>query len=483
MLGHAIDQTFQLPVPLGLHLAGAGTAVAASFVVSAVAARSVPDHPHYPTAAIPASVARVGSAALALLGLAWWYGAIAVAFAIGGVSPLPVVLLWIGIWVGLPLVAIVLGNPWPSLSPFRTTLAGLERAGRLFGTERLDAGLSYPAGLGRWPAVLLLGIGLWLELVLPESNDAATVGWLMVAYALVTVCGAILFGRAAWLRSGELFEVMLGWFGRVGPLGRRAVEPALCEGCAEGCDPRHCVDCPECLAIADADELRPELRPWFAGLTEVRRAGWSDAAFIVLLLAGVTYDGLQETPLWTDAARALLPPLSDALGPALPITVIGTIGLLGSFGLFSVAFGLAVILARGLSDPARRGALGGSIGVYAATLLPIAAGYLLAHYFTLVVQGAIWLPALLADPLLGVAPVLSWMPAAFVWYLSVVAIVVGHVAAVVLAHRVALREAPARPVVAGLPLVALMIGYTIVSLWIIAQPIVIDPARSAGLVP
>ena len=58
---------------------------------------------------------------------------------------------------------------------------------------------------------------------------------------------------------------------------------------------------------------------------------------------------------------------------------------------------------------------------------------------------------------------------------SVGAIVVGHVAAVVLAHRQALRDSATRPVLAGLPLVLLMIGYTVLSLWIIAQPITLEP--------
>ena len=55
------------------------------------------------------------------------------------------------------------------------------------------------------------------------------------------------------------------------------------------------------------------------------------------------------------------------------------------------------------------------------------------------------------------------------------AIVGGHIAAVVLAHRLALRAQGARPILAGLPLVLVMIGYTILSLWIIAQPIVVEP--------
>ena len=53
--------------------------------------------------------------------------------------------------------------------------------------------------------------------------------------------------------------------------------------------------------------------------------------------------------------------------------------------------------------------------------------------------------------------------------------VIGHIAAVVLAHRIAVRDAPGHPIIAGLPLVLLMIGYTVPSLWIIAQPIAIEP--------
>jgi hypothetical protein len=102
----------------------------------------------------------------------------------------------------------------------------------------------------------------------------------------------------------------------------------------------------------------------------------------------------------------------------------------------------------------------------------------IAHYLTSVIQGAIWLPALILDPLLSLAPDLSGIPVASVWYLSVVAIVGGHVAGIVLAHRIALRDSAGRATVAGLPMVGLMIGYTILSLWIIAQPIVVDPGNA-----
>jgi hypothetical protein len=119
------------------------------------------------------------------------------------------------------------------------------------------------------------------------------------------------------------------------------------------------------------------------------------------------------------------------------------------------------------------------VGRYAATLLPIAAGYLIAHYLTLVIQGVAWVPALIADPLMSLAPELDWIPVSLVWYVSVAAIVGGHIAGIVLAHRLALHDSAARATLAGLPVVALMIGYTVLSLWIIAQPIVIEP----GVIP
>ena len=65
-------------------------------------------------------------------------------------------LFWIGIWVGLPIVAALIGNAWPSLSPFRTTFAGIEWLAQRLGARRVDLEIAYPPGLARWPAVALL---------------------------------------------------------------------------------------------------------------------------------------------------------------------------------------------------------------------------------------------------------------------------------------------------------------------------------------
>lgn len=60
------------------------------------------------------------------------------------------------------------------------------------------------------------------------------------------------------------------------------------------------------------------------------------------------------------------------------------------------------------------------------------------------------------------------------WHLQVGIILVGHIAGVYLAHLVALRVFPSRKkaLMSQLPMLVLMVMYTMIGLWILAQPIV-----------
>lgn len=64
--------------------------------------------------------------------------------------------------------------------------------------------------------------------------------------------------------------------------------------------------------------------------------------------------------------------------------------------------------------------------------------------------------------------------AAFVWYSQVALIVAGHVIAVYLAHVISLRQVKdsRRALRSQFPMLALMVLYTVLSFWIISQPIV-----------
>jgi hypothetical protein len=115
-------------------------------------------------------------------------------------------------------------------------------------------------------------------------------------------------------------------------------------------------------------------------------------------------------------------------------------------------------------------------------LLPIALAYHYAHFLSyLLIQGQ-QIIALASDPfgigwdLFGTADYLiniQITSARFIWFFSIFVIVAGHIIAVYLAHVRAMRLYPTQELVvkSQLPMLGLMVVYTIVSLWIVSRPI------------
>jgi hypothetical protein len=110
-------------------------------------------------------------------------------------------------------------------------------------------------------------------------------------------------------------------------------------------------------------------------------------------------------------------------------------------------------------------------GAFIHSLVPIAVGYVIAHYFSLFVFEGQDALILASDPLVSGTNLLgltgrridySVVSASTIALVQVLAIVVGHVVAVFSAHDRAVRLFPPRQAVAGqLPLLVLMICYTL----------------------
>jgi hypothetical protein len=123
-------------------------------------------------------------------------------------------------------------------------------------------------------------------------------------------------------------------------------------------------------------------------------------------------------------------------------------------------------------------------------MVPIAFAYLLAHNLQYVLVNGQLLGPLLDNPTgthsLGlpypfnatVDPNPTFLPSAFYWYAGVVAIVGAHVLAVVLAHRYLAHRAADRGLAgrSEYPWLVAMVAYTMVSLTLIAQPLVTENA-------
>jgi len=302
-----------------------------------------------------------------------------------------------------------------------------------------------------------------------------------VVYSAMTWTGMGVFGRVTWLRHADPFAIAFGLLARFAPTEVRVTNRDLCRRCEHRCagQAAGCVNCGACFARAGDAERELNLRPFGAGLLRSDAISSSMTVFVLLMLSTVTFDGFMGTPAWAtleSAAFITLARLGDAR-----MSVIGTLGLLSFPVLFVIIYRLFagwMALAAGGNRPIA------AVGrAFVLSLIPIAIAYHLAHYFTyLLIQGQLLIP-LVSDPfgfgwnLFGAAgyrPAIGIVGARFAWYTAVIAIVTGHVIAVYVAHVIAVREFGDRRAAlrSQFAMLTLMVGYTMVSLWIIAQPIV-----------
>ncbi len=70
-------------------------------------------------------------------------------------------------------------------------------------------------------------------------------------------------------------------------------------------------------------------------------ASWSDAGFIILALAGVTYDGLQETAFWGSLMQPIFIAVWEVFGALNTVLIIQTLGLAAVWIVFLAVFTLA----------------------------------------------------------------------------------------------------------------------------------------------
>jgi hypothetical protein len=471
---HGFGQRYDLPIPLSFYVFGAGATVALSFVMAAMFLRAarLPDaYPHLlllrsassrQWACRQAIVARTLAAAYFILMIA--------AGLFGAQTPLRniiVVSVWIVGWVAISLCSALVGDVWRVLNPWDTLFAAVERIhARLRPHRSFGLGLPYPALFDTWPALLLFVAFAWMELIWDGRDVPARLAGAMLLYSGMTWIGMFVFGRDAWRQRAEVFTIVFGIFARFAPL-------APTESSGNGMR----LQLPAC------------------GLLEDRRTSWAMMLLVIALLATVTFDGILETPLWAYVDVTIIDSPDDSLlwtlfgfSEAAALRFGRTIGLTLFVALFSAAYlSVCKIMAAatggeggGTADLARR---------FVFSLLPISIAYHIAHYFSYLFNGGQLVIPLLSDPfgfgwdLLGTAsyrPDIGLVGPLLQWYVAVAAIVVGHVIAVYVAHVTALSTFGERRAAlhSQISIVVLMVGYTMLSLWILSQPIVETGAGS-----
>jgi len=401
-------------------------------------------------------------------------------------SNLAPVMVWVVWWVGVAFVCALIGDLWALINPFRTIFFWAERIFYYLAKGgQLSLARPYPPILAMWPAVAGLLIFFWAELIWPDGTVPQDLAFAIVIYALVTWVGMFVYGRDAWLQNADTFSIVFGILARFAPLELRvANDKALINSCAipvcRG-KTQDCVNGYHCLSRAPSDCWEWNLRPPALGLLNDQRVTFSMMVLVIVLLATVTFDGLLETRLWTHV---------------LDRTLTGEIRWVGSAALVLFSGGFLLIylffcalmrqFAKRYDDSNRVNHPKNTLelaSLFVLTLVPIAIAYHLAHYVSfLLITGQYVIP-LISDPLgyrwnlFGTAHYqvdTDLLSARVAWYLAVSFVVLGHVYAVYLAHVVAGRifGSGRAAFLSQIPMVLLMVLYTMASLWILAQPMV-----------
>ena len=496
---HGFGERYDLPLPLTYFVLGGAAAVALSFLVVGLFVRGEHSGDRYPRlnlfALEPLRLVLSGPLTWLLKTASLFLFLLVIATGLYGserpVNNLTPTFVWVVWWVGMGFAVSLLGNFWAVVNPWKIVFGLVEFLYHRITPEwELTLGLDYAQRVGVWPSVFLFFAFVWVENALPNSASPELLSWLIIAYSVLTLGGMLLFGKHQWLRYGEVFTVIYGFLTRFAITEVRTNDPMVCHECS---DPQcsagtlnyraGCVDCYECFEYARHRQLN--LRPPAIGLHSTGPLPAGLTALVLLVLSTVTFDGFSDTPEWVSVLGWALTQTPQLTSPYFNgLVIANTLGLV----LFPLAFAAVywVFCAmmhwaggrRSGPDPTPAQLM----NAFVFSLVPIALAYHFAHYLGfLLIQGQLIIP-LVSDPFgngadffgtAGYVVNIAITNARFIWFFAVMAIVVGHIIAVYLAHLKAVTIYGDRNLAlkTQVPMLALMVIYTVVSLWIISRPI------------
>jgi hypothetical protein len=425
---HGIGGRQDLPVPFGMAVGAAAVAIAVSFVVLALAWRSPRYRGNASGKPLPAAITRTVDSTwfrwiVRLVGLAiFLYAGVALLFGVDRLTNPIFGFIYILVWVGLVPISLVLGPVWRTLNPLRTLHLLLSKALRQPPSKGL---LELPARLGLWPAALGIFAFTWLELVAPDRATLPVLQEWLALYFVITMFGAILFGDR-WFSTGDPFEVYASLIARLSPWGRRTDGALVIR-----------------RPLENLDGMKAQ--PGLVGM-------------VAALLGSTAYDGFSNSTAWVGWAQ----------NTDYSMTLLGTLALICFMLFVLVTYSSATLLAGRLSDSSRTRLP----GLFAHSVVPIAFGYVVAHYLTLLILEGQRTLIYLSDPLSNGANIFGTgllglntsitNHSTMIATIQVCAVVAGHLMGVISAHDRAVALFPRHRALAGqVPLLVVMVAYTV----------------------
>jgi len=434
VFAHGIGGAKDLPIPAEYAIAGAGAALAVSFIVLALAWRSPRFDGIDGGRTAPAWLARlvdspVFAATLRVLGMAFflYVGWAALAGPDLLVNPTFGV-FYVILWVGIVPASLAFGPFYKAVNPVRTIHLLFSKA---TGGDPAKGLVELSARVGLWPAAFGLLAFVWLELVYPQSTYLGAVRLWVALYIALVLVGAAVFG-SGWIDRADPFEAYSTLVGRLSFFGRRS------DGTLVLRSPLNNLD---------------GTPPW-PGLVGV----------VAVLFGSTAFDSFKDSSTWLQYTQA----------SSVDTTLLNTAMLIGFCLVVGLTFAAAT-MATGVGEGAERRALP---DLFAHSVVPIIVGYMIAHYLSYFVEVGQQTLVLLSDPLgrgddllgTGDLQVNYWLSThpTFLAVTKVLAVVVGHILGVIAAHDRAVRLLPRRHQLTGqVPLLIVMVFYTMGGLYLL----------------
>jgi hypothetical protein len=447
---HGLGGRADLPIPEWLFAWAAAVVLIVSFVGLAVLWRNPQLDDHNGFRLLPEGLSRLllnrvtetfaALAGVALLVLTVWSGLAGVQAPQDNFAP---TFIYVIFWVGLVPSSIVFGDVFRAFNPWRAIgrAAGFV-AERL--TSRTQPPFRYPGWLGRWPAAAgLLGFA-WMELAYSNGADPSMLAVAVLVYTTITLIAIACFGTEAWISRGEAFSVYFNLFSRLSP-----------------------------LTVKDG---RLGLRRPLSGISKLEPLPGT-VALLVVMIGNVMFDGGSEGKPWVDVAPdiqdffvdlgfsfATSLELTSSVGMLIALGIVAAIYAIGVGGVHAIDHRPTVTVARS----------------FVHALVPIAAVYVLAHYFSLLTFNGQAIAYLSSDPLgkgwdlfgtAGGTIDYGVLGASAIWYVQVGVLVAGHVCGLLLSHDRALAlygraHAAAR---SQYWMLAVMVAFTTCGLFLLSQ--------------
>ncbi|WP_296137720.1 hypothetical protein [uncultured Tessaracoccus sp.] len=412
---HGIASRSDLPLPFESVVAGAAVVLLATFYILFFAWKehryADDDGTPMPRLTKVVDSAPLRIAIRTLAGLVWLVAAIALVFGPDRIDNPVVGFIYVWLWVGLVVLSVFLGRAYRATNPVRSLLAP-------FGATRAE-----DAPQSRWPAALAMFGFLYMELVLPggvtlpvlRGAAALWIAWCLVGYVV----------RPGWIERADPFEVYASTVAPLSPWRRK-------DGVIQRMNP-----------VRNLASWAPPIGTWVVA---------------VVLLGGTAFDAMSNTPWWQRMTQS----------SPVPGWVLGTVGLPV---VIALVLGLYALGCRFLDEGE---GLVATMNRLSPGLVPLVVGYCIAHYGTYFYLEGQRTGIRFNDPLgrgdnwFGFAEAapnvdLFAFPVLVAW-VQVLLIVGGHVLGVIVTHDVALRRPAGRVMRQQLPLLLVMVFFTMAGL-------------------